>query len=64
MEEVEKANYDAINRKEEDRKKEKDFENEIAAYNKEKIRKEEEKAAEAARLREEKEKEIQRLREL
>lgn len=64
MREVEVANHEAIDRKEGLKVKEKDEEQAIVNYNKKRVQREEEKAAEDARVREDKEREIQRLREL
>ena len=64
MEEVGVANKQAITLKEEATEREREREAEIIAYNKLKIQREEEKAAELRRIREEKEKEVQRLRDL
>jgi hypothetical protein len=64
MGEVEEANKRAIEVKENRKKDEKDLEQQIVEYNRQKVLREEEKAAEIKRVKEEKEREVARLREL
>ena len=64
MGEVEEANKCAIEVKENRKKDEKDLEQQIVEYNRQKMLREEEKAAEIKRVKEEKEREVARLREL
>ena len=64
MGEVEEANKRAIEVKENRKKEEKDLEQQIVDYNRNKALREEEKAAELKRIKEEKEREVARLREL
>ena len=64
MGEVEEANKRAIEVKENRKKDEKDLEQQIVEYNRQKMLREEEKAAELKRVKEEKEREVARLREL
>ena len=64
MGEVEEANKRAIEVKENRKKEEKDLEQQIVEYNRQKMLREEEKAAELKRIKEEKEREVARLREL
>jgi len=64
MGEVEEANKRAIEVKENRKKEEKDLEQQIVEYNRQKMLREEEKAAELKRVKEEKEREVARLREL
>lgn len=64
MGEVEEANKRAIEVKENRKKDEKDLEQQIVEYNRQKMLREEEKAAEIKRVKEEKEREVARLREL
>ncbi len=62
--EVEEANKRAIEVKEHRKQEEKDLEQKIVDYNRNKALREEEKAAELKRVKEEKEREVARLREL
>ena len=64
MGEVEEANKRAIEVKENRKKDEKDLEQQIVEYNRQKVLREEEKAAEIKRVKEEKERDVARLREL
>jgi len=64
MQEVEEANKRAIDVKEMKKKEEKDLEQQIVEYNRQKTLREEETMAELRRIKEEKEREVQRLREL
>ena len=64
MDEVAVSNKAAMKMKEEASEREKERDAEIEKYNKQKIAREEAKAAEQQRLREEKEREVQRLRDL
>ena len=64
MGEVEEANKRAIEVKENRKKDEKDLEQQIVEYNRQKVLREEEKAAEIKRVKEEKERHRARLREL
>ena len=64
MGEVEEANKRAIEVKENRKKDEKDLEQQIVEYNRQKVLREEEKAAEIKRVKEEKERDLARLREL
>ena len=64
MGEVEEANKRAIEVKENRKKDEKDLEQQIVEYNRQKVLREEEKAAEIKRVKEEKERDLPRLREL
>ncbi len=64
MGEVEEANKRAIEVKENRKKDEKDLEQQIVEYNRQKVLREEEKAAEIKRVKEEKEREVARLRDL
>ena len=64
MDEVAVSNKAAMKMKEEAAEREKERDAEIEKYNKQKIAREEAKAAEQQRLREEKEREVQRLRDL
>ena len=64
MDEVAVSNKAAMKMKEEAAERERERDAEIEKYNKQKIAREEAKAAELKRLREEKEREVQRLRDL
>jgi len=64
MAEVEDANRKAIDVKEGKKKEEKDLDQKIVDYNKQRALREEERLAEEKRVKEEKEREVQRLREL
>lgn len=64
MGEVEEANKRAIDVKDLRKKEEKDLEQQIVEYNRQKALREEEKQAELRRIKEEKEREVARLREL
>ncbi len=64
MAEVEEANKRAIDVKDMRKREEKDLEQQIVEYNRQKALREEEKAAELQRVKEEKEREVARLREL
>lgn len=64
MAEVEEANKRAIDVKDLRKKEEKDLEQQIVEYNRQKALREEEKQAELRRIKEEKEREVARLREL
>lgn len=64
MAEVEEANRRAIYVKESKKKEEKDLEQQIVEYNRQKAIREEEQTAELKRIHDEKEKEVQRLRDL
>jgi len=64
MAEVEDANKKAIDVKDSKKREEKDLDNKIVEYNKQKALREEERLAEERRVKEEKEREVQRLRDL
>ena len=64
MVEVEEANKRAITVKDYKKKEEKDLDQKIVDYNKQKALREEERLAEEKRIKEEKEREVQRLRDL
>lgn len=64
MGEVEEANKRAIEVKDQRKREEKDLEQQIVEYNRQKALREEEKQAELKRVKEEKEREVARLREL
>lgn len=64
MGEVEDANKRAIDVKDQRKQEEKDLEQQIVEYNRQKALREEEKAADIRRIKEEKEREVARLREL
>ena len=64
MGEVEEANKKQVTVKEFKKKEEKDLEQKIVDYNKQKAMREEEHIAEQRRVKEEKEREVQRLRDL
>ena len=64
MGEVEEANKRAIDVKDSKKKEEKDLDQKIVEYNRQKAMREEERLGEEKRVKEEKEKEVQRLRDL
>ena len=64
MAEVEDANRKAIEVKESKKKEEKDLDQKIVEYNRQRALREEERLAEEKRIKDEKEREVQRLREL
>jgi hypothetical protein len=64
MLEVEESNKKAIDSKDMKKKEERDLDQKIAEYNKQKAMREEERLAEEKRIKDEKERALQRLREL